>query len=573
MPAQQRLALRLMASAVSLGMLLGACSSPALTSAPGDPTPSRLATQTSTPFQPLSPTAAITASPEAGAPQETATAQPASVAGLTLWLHPGYVGAVELPEGWSIAETAGAADLSLELRGSQVAASWIFALATAFPTIRDAVALEDIQAAWRGDGPLLYVSGTTSQIFETLWGERDTLNVRIAEPNQIVGQVWRQPGSWTLLPFDELDPQLKVLAVNGLSPLSKDLDVSSYVLAIDFYWSGDEQVLGQLAGILASGHGPIVAAGNRDPAKLTTVVMTGVTALVRATADTMERRGILYPAQDIGDWLRSADITHISNEVPFAENCPPPDPVQPDLVFCSDPRYMALLEDVGTDVVELTGDHFHDWGDAAMYYTLDLYDQAGWPYYGGGRTFDEGRQAVLLEHNGNTFAFIGCNGKGGPFARADEDTPGAVRCDFEWLRAEIGRLRDAGYLVIATFQHIEYYAYGIPEAMANDFRDLAKAGAVIVSGSQAHHPHGFELSRDSFIHFGLGNTFFDQYSVETATAQGFIDRHVFYDGRHISTELLTLAFVDFARSRPMTPGERAILLDNVFTASGWSPEP
>ena len=61
-----------------------------------------------------------------------------------------------------------------------------------------------------------------------------------------------------------------------------------------------------------------VPATNRDPVRLTTVMITGVTALVRGTAWTMEKKGILYPAEDIRDWLRDADILHISNEVPFA---------------------------------------------------------------------------------------------------------------------------------------------------------------------------------------------------------------------------------------------------------------
>jgi poly-gamma-glutamate synthesis protein (capsule biosynthesis protein) len=67
----------------------------------------------------------------------------------------------------------------------------------------------------------------------------------------------------------------------------------------------------------------------------------------------------------------------------------------------------------------------------------------------------------------------------------------------------------------------------------------------------------------------LGNLFFDQFEVNKATRQGFIDRHVFYDGRHINTELLPIMFVDFARPRPMTPAEREELLSAVFRASGW----
>ena len=87
----------------------------------------------------------------------------------------------------------------------------------------------------------------------------------------------------------------------------------------------------------------IVAPPNTKPS----VAVTGVTALVRATASAMERRGLLYPAKDIRGWLLEADITHISNEVPFAADCPPPNPTQESMRFCSSDEYIQLLEDVG----------------------------------------------------------------------------------------------------------------------------------------------------------------------------------------------------------------------------------
>ena len=83
------------------------------------------------------------------------------------------------------------------------------------------------------------------------------------------------------------------------------------------------------------------------------------------------------------------------------------------------------------DIVELTGDHFADYGDDAMTYTLEIYEEYGWPYYGGGYNFEDGRKSAFIEHNGNRFAFIGCNGKGGYYASAKETTPGSAGCDFE----------------------------------------------------------------------------------------------------------------------------------------------
>jgi hypothetical protein len=77
---------------------------------------------------------------------------------------------------------------------------------------------------------------------------------------------------------------------------------------------------------------------------MTEIVMTGVTALARSTALRMEEEGILYPALDIGELLSAADFTHISNEVPFFDGCPPAKPLRAGMRFCSDPGYIELLQ-------------------------------------------------------------------------------------------------------------------------------------------------------------------------------------------------------------------------------------
>jgi len=53
------------------------------------------------------------------------------------------------------------------------------------------------------------------------------------------------------------------------------------------------------------------------------------------------------------------------------------------------------------------------------------------------------------------------------------------------------------------------------------------------------------------------------------TRREFIQRHVFYDGKHISTELLTAMLEDYAKPRPMTERERQAFLEEIFAASGW----
>lgn len=498
---------------------------------------------------------------------------------VALYLAPvlpaGFVQRLHIPEDWVLTENAQGATLRIDIGKETPLSTWVYALVAPFATTTDGIRLQELQQAWREGvsssfpADTILVDQETRAVFERLWGPASR-SVEVLKTKDILESAWARPSTWAIIPFEQIGPRWKVLEVNGVSPIRKEFDAARYPLAVAFTLSGEPaQVKGALAAYGTSSPQPLAPAGNRDPEKLTTVILTGVTALVRGTAALMEVKGMTYPGQDIRDWLRSADFTHINNEVPFTPKCPPPFPRENDLVFCSKPEYIQLLEDVGVDIIELSGDHFQDWGADAMLYTLDLYQQKGWKYYGGGRDLEDAAKPLLIEHNGNKLAFLGCNAKPPGYAGAGPGQPGAIHCNWDELQSQVRRLRALGYLPIVTFQHLEYYSYDINPNLKPDFERVANAGAVIVSGSQAHQPHAIEFSNGAFLHYGLGNLFFDQYFEGYPTRQAFIDRHVFYDGRYINTELLTVLFTDLARPRPMTAEERQELLQTVFKASGW----
>ncbi len=460
------------------------------------------------------------------------------------------------------------------------AATWIYALVAAFPTVRDGVSLEELAAAWAGNGQELVMTSATYGALETIFGgQAGSGVVTNARAEELTKTLWDKREAWGIVPFEEINPKLKVLEIDGQSPIRKEFEAGKYPLKATF-------------GLVCAGSCPQVAlpASNRDPQKMATVVMTGVTALVRATAVKMETNGVNYPAEGIRDWLTGADIAHISNEIPFAEGCPYPKANSLRLVFCSDPKYISLLDYVGADVIELTGNHFEDWGKEATRMTVEMYRQRNLPYFGGGEDLMDAQKPAILERNGMKFAFIGCNPAGPEFAWARADGwPGAAPCGkdwsgktkdgtgYEWMVAEIQKLKAEGYIVIATFQYFEYYSPDPRPWQQEDFRMMAAAGADIVSGSQAHYAQALEFYNGSFLHYGLGNLFFDQMGYDnpssgqrtTNTRREFLDRHVFYDGKYISTELLTAMLYDYAQPQPMTPEEREAFLKEYFEASGW----
>jgi len=500
-------------------------------------------------------------------PTPTTTAPP-----YPLWMDPALPETLrEFALAWGLPATTSAASASLQLGFAapydKVSSTWIYALAAPFPTTIEDVTLEELQAAWKGSssgqmaGSPLWMTEDTQKAFTVLWGEADPASVKITSSGDLIEAMWENQPAWGILPFEALEPKLKVLAVNGQSPIRNDFDEAAYPLRINFSLVNAQPTDVQLSTLQ-------LPVSNRDPSKLTVLLMTGVTALVRATAVRMEIVSLDYPAWNIGDTLKAADITHISNEIPFFTGCPYPDPRQEGLVFCSNPKYIELLELVGTDIVELTGNHFQDYGSQATLRTLDMYKERNWPYFGGGADLEDAQKPAVLEHNGNRFAFLGCNPVGPGYALATETSPGAAPCeDYAWMKREIARLKTEGYIVIATFQYIEYYKPEPTEEHMRDFRAIAEAGATIVSGSQAHVPQAMEFYNDAFIHYGLGNLFFDQMG--EPSRREFLDRHIFYDGRYISTDLVTAMLEDYARPRLMKPEERKVFLEGMFKASGW----
>jgi poly-gamma-glutamate synthesis protein (capsule biosynthesis protein) len=495
----------------------------------------------------------------------------------TIWVDPilqsNLGDQIQPPSDWQLVSDSSQASYLVELNGKNPISNLVFALVSPFPTITDDIASADFKEIWKSDIKLnskfhkLLMDKQTLQLLTLELGTPAANLIDTLPSDQLLDTAWNTTGDWAIIPFTQIEPRWKVISIDGISPIHKDFKPDNYFLnflisieANSSLPSEKQIVPSELATWIPS---------NRDASKLTTLVMTGTTAMVRGTAALMEKNGMTYPALIIGDLLRSADITHVSNEIAFSPTCPHPHFQGDELMFCSRPEYIQLLEYIGTDVVDMTGDHFIDVPPSAVLYTLDMYKELGWGYFAGGANIEDAKAPLFKNVNSNSIAFIGCNAKPIGYALASATNPGSVHCDWNYLDNEIPLILKDGYLPIMTFSHIEYYQYEAIPKLIVDFHHAADDGAIIVSGSQAHQPQAMEFYKGSFLHYGLGNLFFDQYYESLPQRQAFIDRHVFYNGKYISTELITIEFVDNAQSRFMTPEERADLLNTIFKASGW----
>ncbi|MCC9075263.1 CapA family protein [Litorilinea aerophila] len=447
-----------------------------------------------------------------------------------------------------------------------------FAAATRFDVVEPDITWAELEAAWQGEDErfqaVAVLTQTIPALSQILAGPGPTVQ-GYATVEQLREATWGSTPTLALLPFELLEPRLAVLAVDGQNPVENahHFDPEAYPLVATVYAHIHPVTPAQgraIDALFAQ-----MAPANRDPDRLTVVAMTGVTAMTRLTAAQMDRYGYDWPAAIVGPELASADITAISNEVPFVPGCETNTDLD-NLVFCSKPEYMEALTASGVDIVGLTGNHQNDYGVEAALQSLAIYAEAGLPVYGGGENREAAFAPLYIEHNGNRLAFLGANSYGPPSAWATDSRPGSAPFDLNIMSATIRNIKEQGRadVVFAELQYQESYDVQPLWEQRQDFSALVRAGADVVTGVQSHVPQAIQFLNGRLILYGLGNLFFDQMWSET-TRQGLIVKHTIYQGRHISTRLLPTVLEDYGQPRWATPEEREVILQRVFTASGW----
>jgi hypothetical protein len=402
---------------------------------------------------------------------------------------------------------------------------------------------------------------TSDRVAKMLAGDLPIKLAATAETHRAIGMKFTGPGKeliaqppmldgthWAIVPAHELTPHWNVLTVDGRHPLDKLPNTMAVPLC-------------------GPGKTPI---RNIDPAKLTTLAMTGTTALTRGTSRLMEKKGILYPLRDVQAWLSSIDLVHISNEVSFVPEPPCDTGNGKDRInFCSKDSYIQLLEKAGARIVEMSGSHLPDYGWHWIAHTVEMYDKRGWIWFGGGRNEQENTEPRVIVHNGNKLVFIGCNMPHtmNPWIK---DGPGVGACDMARIAYWIGDYKRRGYTVIVSVQHAEVNKYDPPGHLVRDLREIAKAGPAFVMGSQAHCPHPWEVHHGAHVHYGPGNFFFDQDMHPLRdSAQNKLYIHA---GKLLAVGHLFARLEEGGKPRPMTEAERTVFLAAMAKAHARLPK-
>jgi poly-gamma-glutamate capsule biosynthesis protein CapA/YwtB (metallophosphatase superfamily) len=311
---------------------------------------------------------------------------------------------------------------------------------------------------------------------------------------------------------------------------------------------------------------PLVAGPRPETAAhLTHFIMTGVTAITRATGAACDTHGIAWLTEKLRPEFESADYVHISNEVSLKADCVYP--LKKTYTFCTKESDFQALIDLRANVIELTGNHNRDFGDEPFKKTLEWYRAHDMKTFGGGASPEEANEPIVLTLAGDKkLGIVGFNEQC-PLKECaiKPGEVGANAYDAAKAKAAIERLRGelGADFVLVTVQFREWDKPEPTKTQARISRELIDQGADLVYGSQAHQLQHVEFYKGKPIFHGLGNLLFDQVH-RVGVRQAFFVHHFFFDGKLVQSVPVFTYMSDERQPTLATPDQAAEMKQVVF---------
>ncbi len=213
---------------------------------------------------------------------------------------------------------------------------------------------------------------------------------------------------------------------------------------------------------------------------------------------------------EILDVTNGADLFFLNHEYAISDRGEPL--AGKYYTFRANPDRMDLLKQMGVDLVSLANNHVYDYGADAMLDTVELLQQAGIAYVGGGRNIEEARRPAFFDINGIKVGFVAASNaeKMRYTPQAEDDSPGVLLAydttEFDQVIEQASQ--ECDYL-------IAYIHWGDEDT--NDYnalqqelgREFLESGADIVVGGHPHVLQGMEYVDGKPVVYSLGDFWFN----------------------------------------------------------------
>jgi poly-gamma-glutamate capsule biosynthesis protein CapA/YwtB (metallophosphatase superfamily) len=392
----------------------------------------------------------------------------------------------------------------------------------------------------------------------------------------VVDHVSRNPEALGLVPWDEVGPRVRTLAVDGESLLEPGEEPKDYALRPKEATGPDRDELrrvvvggdivldrGQNYMVIQQGMGldfPLDGGYAAITSRVPEPSYYSETGIIHQF--TAERTG---GSGAVREYLTSADLTLANLENPVIRAAV----WHPDATtFTGELSLLPILNDAGIDGVTLGNNHILDAGVSGVRETMAHLDDAGIAYAGAGMDIAEAREPMIFSLGETKVGVLSYQGVPSyDWAWATDTAAGTAPITEEVMIEDVQKLRDrVDLVVVSPHWGKEYMA--TPEPWQVDWAHAAvEAGADLVVGGHAHWPKGIEVYEGSPIFYGVGNFLFDQsWSEETST--GIFAEITLYEDRVVQIQPVPFVLLDYAQPNFLIAsggGNRA--LRKVYAAS------
>lgn len=223
---------------------------------------------------------------------------------------------------------------------------------------------------------------------------------------------------------------------------------------------------------------------------------------------------------ELMDYMTQADIFCLNNEFTYSFRGEPL--AGKAYTFRADPERVAVLGQMGVDLVTLANNHVYDYGRDALLDTFATLEEAGIPYFGAGANLQEAMEPIYMEVDGKIIAFVGASRaeKNKMTPQATEENPGILRCyDTELFLQTIEEADENADFVLAYVHWGTEYSHELEEVQLQTGKEYLDAGADVIIGAHSHCLQGMEFYEGKPIIYSLGNFWFNKKTLDTMLLQ------------------------------------------------------
>lgn len=210
--------------------------------------------------------------------------------------------------------------------------------------------------------------------------------------------------------------------------------------------------------------------------------------------------------------FRQADFSMLNLENIFGD----PDvfkPIKksgPNLI--SSPDCINYINALRPDIVGMANNHAGDFGDEALFFTMNLLKDSGYQVIGVGKNIDEAYKGAILEKDGiSAYIIAVCENE---FGIAEKNKSGAAGYSLGRLTKAIFDAKAEGMHPIVYFHGgNEHYPFPAP-SKKELYRHFIDIGASAVIAMHTHCPQGYEYYNGAPIVYSMGNFFFPYSSLK-----------------------------------------------------------